>query len=224
MPNPTPEYLAPATYVDSDHPRVIAYAEAHTLPEQSPTEKAVALFLAVRDDFRYNPYVLHFGEEEMKASSVLTRTEGHCVDKANVYAAVCRAVGIPSRLHFANVRNHIGTSKLEEFLQSNVLVYHGYAEVWLEGKWRIATPAFNRQLCEHLGVAPMEFDGVHDALFQEYAAPNEDGEERRFMEYLYDHGHFADLPRDAFLEAIREYYGHLFESKDLKKVGMKVIW
>lgn len=224
MSNPLAEYLSPSTYVDSDHPRVIAYAEAHTRPEQSLTEKAVALFVAVRDDFRYNPYVLHFGEEDMKASSVLGRTEGHCVDKANAYAAVCRAVEIPSRLHFANVRNHIGTSRLEEFLQSNVLVYHGYAEVWLEGKWRIATPAFNRQLCEHLGVAPLEFDGVNDALFQEYATAEEGVEERRFMEYLHDHGHFADLPRAAFLKAIREYYGHLFESEGLKEAGMKVFW
>jgi transglutaminase-like putative cysteine protease len=224
MSQPLPEHLAPATFVDSDHPQVIAYAKAHTEPDQSPTEKAAALFKAVRDGFRYNPYVLHFGEDDMKASSVLGRTEGHCVDKANVYAAVCRAVGIPSRLHFVNVRNHIGTSRLEEFLQSNVLVYHGYAEVWLEGKWRIATPAFNRELCEHLGVAPLEFDGINDALFQEYAAPDESGKERRFMEYLHDHGHFADLPREDFLTAIRAYYGHLFNSEGLKEAGMKVVW
>jgi hypothetical protein len=223
MHHPTPEYLTPATYIDSDHAEVVAYMRAHTREGQSDVEKAVALFFAVRDGFRYNPYVLHFRPEDMTASAQLSRTEGHCVDKANLYAAVCRAAGIPSRLHFANVRNHIGTARLEEFLQSNVLVFHGYAEVWLEGKWRIATPAFNRELCERIGVEPLDFDGRHDAMFQEYAAPDDQGEERRFMEYLHDHGHFADLPRETFLEAIREYYGHLFESEDLKKAGMKLI-
>ncbi|MEM0996960.1 MAG: transglutaminase family protein [Bacteroidota bacterium] len=222
--NVAPQYLTPGTFVDSDHPGVLAFAQQHTDPGQNLRERAVALFYAVRDGFRYNPYILHFKAEDMKASAFLHRTEGHCVDKANLYAAVCRAVGVPSRLHFANVRNHIGTARLEEFLKSDVLVFHGYAEVYLDGRWVVATPAFNRELCTRVGVAPLEFDGVQDALFQEYTAAQDDSGPRRFMEYLHDHGHFADWPRERFLATMKKHYGHLFTPERMEAMGLRVSW
>ncbi len=122
-------------------------------------------------------------------------------------AACARVVGIPSRLGFANVRNHIGTSKLEEFLKTDLLVFHGYCELHLEGKWVKATPAFNRQLCRRLGVPPLEFDGQSDSIFQQYTP---DGD--CFMEYLHDYGQFADVPRELFIHELKKYYAHIFEN------------
>ena len=93
---------------------------------------------------------------------------GHCIDKALLLAACARALGIPAQLHFANVRNHVGTAKLEERLGTDLLVFHGYTELWLDERWVAATPAFNKALCDRLGVAPLEFDGEHDSIFQAY--------------------------------------------------------
>ncbi len=95
---------------------------------------------------------------------------GHCIDKALLLAACARVLGIPSRLHFANVRNHIGTAKLEAMLGTDLLVFHGYTELFLEGRWVAATPAFNKELCAHLKVPPLEWDGRTDAIFQAYSA------------------------------------------------------
>jgi transglutaminase-like putative cysteine protease len=127
------------------------------------------------------------------------------VDKALLLAAGARALGVPSRLHFANVRNHVGTARLEAHLGTDLLVYHGYTELWLDGRWVAATPAFNRELCERLGVAPLDFDGIHDSVFQEF-------DRGGFMEYVTDHGVHADIPIDAMVAAWRLHYPGIMAS------------
>ncbi len=196
-------YLAPNFFVDSDHAAVIGFTEQHrgsgTLREQ-----AIRLYYAVRDGWRYNPWRVILRPEAFKASELVNRdpAEGaHCIDKANLLAAAARICGIPSRLHFANVRNHIGTEKLEKLLQTDLLVYHGYAGLFIEDRWVAATPAFNRELCEHLDVEPLEFDGRSDSIFQQY---NRSG--GRFMEYVTDHGHSSEIPFDDMVAAWKEHY------------------
>ena len=203
MAPPDPAYLAPTEFVDSDHPAVVAYAREHGVGE-SPRAIAVALYYAIRDGFRYTPWNVEFEREAFRASDVLLRPRSkgaHCVDKANLLAASARVLGIPSRLHFADVRNHIGTEYLEQLLGTDLLVYHGYCDLWLEGRWVAATPAFNLALCEHLDVAPLEFDGLSDSVFQEY-----DREGGRFMEYVSDHGHHLDVPYEAMIAAWKRHY------------------
>ena len=200
-------YLAPAEFVNSDSEEVIAFAKKAIGDAVWPVEKAVKLYYAVRDGFNYNPYVIDLSKEAMKASHLLQRDYGYCVEKACLLAAVARAVGIPSRLGFAKVRNHIATEKLEERLKTNVLVFHGYAELFLDGKWIKATPAFNKSLCEKLNVDSLEFNGKEDSVFQSY---NQQGGE--FMEYLHDYGTFDDIPRDLFISELKTHYPHLFEN------------
>lgn len=210
-------FLQPATFIDSAHPAILDFAQHHTVLGESPRETAVRLYYAVRDGWRYDPYQLDFRPDKMLASAMLVRQKGHCVEKATLYAALCRAVGIPSRLRFANVRNHIGTARLEEFLGSNLLVFHGMTEVELEGRWVKATPAFNKELCAHLGVLPLEFDGLEDSIFQEF-----DPQAGRFMVYEHDYGAFDDLPRQLMIDSIKAHYGHLFDDKRIAAFGMTV--
>jgi transglutaminase-like putative cysteine protease len=202
--SPDPATLAPNAFVDSDHPEIVAFARAHA-GDLPPREAAVKLYYIVRERLRYNPWRVRYTRADYTASGVLGRDPaegGHCIDKALLLAGLCRALGIPSRLHFANVRNHVGTAKLEEKLGTDLLVYHGYTELWLGGRWVAATPAFNRALCEKLGVAPLEFDGVHDSVFQAY-----DRVAGRFMEYVDDHGVHADIPFEAMIAAWKLHYG-----------------
>ena len=79
--------------------------------------------------------------------------------------------------------------------------YHGYAELLLGGNWVKATPAFNTSLCERFDVAPLEFDGRQDSLFQQF---NRRGD--RYMEYVRDRGHYSDVPLDELRAALVEYY------------------
>ena len=133
---------------------------------------------------------------------------GHCIDKAMLLTAMCRKSGIPARLGMARVKNHMGTARFEQILRSDVLTPHGYAEVYVQDKWVKCTPAFNKELCDRLGVAPLEFDGVKDSIFQQF-----DRAEGGFMEYIEDYGTFEDLPVERITELMRAEYPHLFDEK-----------
>ena len=197
------EYLRPNAFVDSDHPEVIAFAQRHR-SRQGEVATAVALFYAVRDGYRYNPYEVSLVPEGYRASKTLQRTferGGHCIDKALLLGGAARAVGIPSRLHFATVRNHIGTANLEKTLGTDLLVFHGYTELFLEGRWVAATPAFNKELCARLGVPPLDWDGRQDAIFQAFAPGG-----AKFMEYVQDYGTFVELPFELMISEWRKHY------------------
>lgn len=200
-----PEYLQPTGFLDFDKQIVRDFAEKNTVGAKSETEKAVKLYYAVRDGFQYNPYLLDLRREGLTASNLLTRNRGYCVEKAILLAASARAVGVPSRLSFYIVRNHIATEKLEQALKKNYLVFHGAAEVFLEGHWLKTTPAFNASLCKYLGVEPLEFDGKSDSIFQEY-----DKRGNVLMSYLHDYGFFADLPYQLYLQELKKHYPHIF--------------
>lgn len=200
-PLPRDAVLRPSFYIDSDHPCVISFAKDAAGCEATATHKAVALFYAVRDGIRYDPYRIDLSPEAMRASAALDRGYAFCVPKAALLAAAARAEGIPSRLGFADVRNHLTTDRLRQLMQTDVFVFHGYTELWLSAKWIKATPAFNASLCERFDVEPLEFDGHSDALLQQA-----DRGGNQYMEYLRDRGHFDDLPLEDLRQAFEESY------------------
>ncbi len=198
------EYPAPTPFLAAAHPDVQAYAAA-TAGAGDDRARAVRLFYAVRDDIRYNPYVGSLDAEAYGASRVLAAREGFCVQKAIVLAACGRSLGIPTRLGFADVRNHLSSRRLRDIMRTDLFVFHGFTELWLGGRWVKATPTFNRSLCERFGVLPLEFDGVEDALLQPYDAAG-----KRHMEYVKARGSFADFPLADMVAAFREAYPHFF--------------
>ncbi len=209
------EYLRPTEFLDSDHPDVRDFAERNTARAESDRDKAVSLYYAVRDGFQYDPYVLDLRRDSLRASKLLTKTRGYCVEKAVLLAATARSVGVPSRLSFYIVRNHIATERLAKALEKDYLVFHGAAEMYLDGKWLKTTPAFNKRLCDFLGVEPIEFDGTADAIFQEY-----DREGNVFMEYLHDYGAFDDMPYQMFLDELDKHYPHLTQNPRFVTEGL----
>ncbi|TWO71697.1 transglutaminase family protein [Caenimonas sedimenti] len=198
-PNPQ-DCLAPAELVDASHPAVLAFASEHA-GEGTDRERAVRLYYAVRDGFRYDPYRVDLEPHGMKASTVLANGYGWCVPKAALLAAACRAAGIPARVGFADVRNHLSTARMRESMNTDVFVWHGYTEIWLDGAWRKATPAFNIELCDRFGLLPLEFDGISDSIYHPF-----DKSGQRHMEYLRQHGSFDDVPLDLLLEEFRRVY------------------
>ncbi|HNI76261.1 MAG TPA: transglutaminase-like domain-containing protein, partial [Giesbergeria sp.] len=164
--------------------------------------RAVSLYLAVRDGFRYDPYRIDLSPRGVSASAVLANGYGWCVPKAALLTAACRAVGIPSRVGYADVRNHLSTERLRKAMNSDVYVWHGYSDIWIDGRWVKATPAFNIELCERFGLLPLEFDGRTDSLYHPY-----DRAGQRHMEYVHQRGTFDDLPLDAMVQDFARVYG-----------------
>ena len=198
------EYLQPGRFVDSAHPAVIDFARQHA-QAAGERERAVALYYAVRDTIRYNPFQNFMADDAYRASACLERSLGWCVSKAALLAGAARAVGIPARVGFADVKNHLTTPELTAKMGTDLFVYHGYSELHLDGRWIKATPAFNLSLCKRFRVKPLEFDGREDSIFHPF-----DEDDRRHMEYLRWRGEYADVPAEEIKRVFRETYPELF--------------
>lgn len=197
------KYLTPTAIIDSDNKAIIDYAMAAIKDAaKDPISKAVKLYYAVRDAIWYSPYLPFYRPEHYRASNVLKNGKAFCVGKAALLCALGRACQIPSRVGFANVRNHLATKQLIEYLGADVFVYHGFTEFYLNDKWVKATPAFNIELCKKHKVIPLEFNGHEDSIFHAYNT-----EKKQFMEYVEDHGPFADVPVDEIVAAWEKMYG-----------------
>ena len=198
-------YLQPTRFIDSDSSDIIAFAGTACEGTKGYIDKAVILYYAVRDGIYYDPYRIDFNPDALIASTVLSRGYGFCISKAVLLAALGRAQGIPSRLGFADVRNHLTTERFRRLMQTDILVFHGYTEFFLENKWVKATPAFNLTLCQRFGVNPLEFDGRSDSIFHEF-----DHQGNRHMEYVNDRGQFADLPYELMVKTVKKHHPLLF--------------
>ena len=202
-------YLRPSPCIDSEAPAVRAFTARVTEGAASPRERAVRLFYAVRDEIRYDPYGTVLTEDGLRATSVLERGRGFCVAKAVVLAAGARAVGIPARLSFADVRNHLTTERLRAQMGTDIFAFHGFTELYLDGRWVKATPTFNRSLCDRFGVKPLEWDGVSDSLLHPFDVAGQ-----RHMEYLRDRGSYVDVPLDEMRAVFLEHYGGMMASSE----------
>lgn len=202
-------YLEPTAYFDYDQPELKAWIAAQLEGvADDPVEQVKALYLAVRDGVSYNPYVFRAEPESFSASYALRAGESYCIPKAVLLGAAARSIGIPSRLGLADVRNHLSSPKLIEWLRSDIFRMHGFIELYLNDRWVKSTPAFDKQLCKLMKVEPLEFDGVNDSIFQEYTETGE-----AHMEYLNDHGMFDDVPHDFIVSGIKAAYPHLFSKQ-----------
>lgn len=195
------KYLAETTYFNFSHKKINPLIKDLAKANISPTEKAIRLYHNIRDGYRYNPYRISFRPEKYIASNLVDDPEGHCIDKSILLITGLRALGIPARLRLAKVKNHIGVERLVEKFGTNVMTPHGMADIYLNSKWVKASPAFNRELCKKCNVAPLDFDGKTDAVFQEY-----DQAGGQFMDYLEDYGSFEDVPLEFIINNMKEHY------------------
>ena len=199
------QYLKSTEVIDCASEVVAERARAVTAGLETVREKAVALFYFVRDGIGHNPYAPGRDLEDYKASAILRRGSGHCQHKAVVLVALCRAAGIPARLGYVDVRDHLLSEKFRMMIGGdNLLIQHGYAEIYVDGKWVHASPAYDLETCRRSGFVPVEFDGVNDARDSAY-----DSEGRRHIEHVKDHGHHADFPWDYIVSYRKEWVARI---------------
>jgi transglutaminase-like putative cysteine protease len=198
-------YSGAGEFIDSGDANVRAFAQVEVGDAGDDVSRAMKLYYAVRDKILYDPYYCGEARSYFRASDCLRAKRGFCIPKAALLVAAARSVGIPARVGFADVRNHLSTKKLLELTGGDLFIWHSYAELYLEGQWVKATPAFNLKLCERFGVRPLEFDGRQDSLFHEY-----DHGGRRHMEYVRQRGHFPDVPYEEIIADFKRMYPRLF--------------
>jgi len=177
----------------------------------SEKEFSIKAYNYVRDSWNYYPYYVSLRHEDWKASRLAIKKTGHCIEKAIILIAILRARNIPSRLGLAKVKNHLAVDKIVEKLENDILVPHGYVEIYLNNKWVKATPAFNKSLCELLNVNVLKFNGEDDSVFHEF----DKGNKNIFMEYLEDYGVFEKVPLEYMFKLMKDHYP-ILESKKVK--------
>ena len=179
----------------------MSYVEDVVAGVEQDTQRAVAVYYAIRDGILYDPYSADISVAGLKATTVLEERRGWCVSKAILLAACCRALGIPARLGYADVLNHLSTEKMRQRMKTNVFYWHGYTALYLDDRWIKATPAFNIELCDKFGLKPLEFNGRDDSIYHAF-----DQAGNRHMEYLHDRGQFLEPPIEAMRRTFDEYY------------------
>lgn len=201
------KFLKPTSFVDSDAETIVRFAKKTIEGVQGEKACAIALYNAVRDSVAYDPYLDYSNPAVYRASDVLKAGRGFCVGKAALLAACARAIGIPARTGYADVRNHMTSKKLYDLTQTDTFFWHSYAELFIDEKWLKCTPAFDSTLCARAKLAALEFDGEGDSLFQPF-----DQLGRKLMEYLNDRGTFDDVPIGLIQSTFLECYPRLMES------------
>ncbi len=199
------DYLRCTEIVDCDTESIKDKARALTEGLETTREKAIALFYFARDKIKHSPYAPGQSLENYKASVTLERGNGHCEHKAVVLVTLCRAVGIPARLGYVDIRDHLLSEKFREMVGGdNLLIQHGYVEMYIDGKWVHASPGYDLATCQKGGFVPVDFDGVNDAKDSPC-----DREGRPHIEHVKDHGHYADFPWDEIVRYRKEWVARI---------------
>ena len=195
------EYLQPTYFLDSDSETVKNIADKVTKNLETDIDKAKALFYWTRDKILYDPAQASTRKKNYKASYIIDKKRGWCVQKAVVLGALARASNIPSRLGFADIRNYQITEKLMKLMNTDLFIFHGFTELYLNGKWIKATPAFNIEICEKFQQKPVDFNGYDHAIL-----PAETTNGEKHIEYIMDRGTYPDLPLKKIFSVMSEYY------------------
>ncbi|MGB5849839.1 MAG: transglutaminase domain-containing protein [Ignavibacteriaceae bacterium] len=199
------QFLKPTEFINSDDLKVITFVNDVVGIEKDKKKAILRLFYKIRDGILYNFDSIGIKKELFIASNVIGLEGSFCVPKAVLLAAAARVIGLPSRLGFADVKNHLATDKVLEKMRTDLFVFHGYTELFINDKWVKATPAFNKELCKKFNVKPLDFDGENDSVFQEFS---ESGD--KHMDYLADHGSFPDLPFELMITSFKKAYPYLY--------------
>ena len=194
-------YLSSDYFIDSDSEIVQQVANSIVKEAINLKEMAIKLFYWTRDEIKYDAYSLSSSRRQYKASKIIQAGKGWCVQKAVLLTALARAVDLPARLHFADIRNYQTPEKLKEIIGTDIFLYHGYTELFLQEKWVKVTPTFNKELCDKFGYRTVEFDGIHDATLPDTTLNGE-----KYVEYLNDRGTSHELPFKDINRAFYEYY------------------
>ena len=199
------KYLKPTFTIESNHKLIRGKTKELTKEHVANVSKAKSLFYFVRDQIKYTIFVQIRREADYKATATLQKGEGYCVQKAVLMTALARASGIPARLGFADIIDHMLPQEYINIQGTNVTVYHGFVELYLNGRWIMVDTAYDLNACKKYRIIPVEFDGEHDAKIR---PTDMDG--NLHTEYVKFHGSFQDLPHAQIINATKQAYGQDF--------------
>ncbi|MFO0808688.1 MAG: transglutaminase-like domain-containing protein [Gemmataceae bacterium] len=122
---PGPEFTTSNYFLTSDDTLVKQRAQAAIGGETDPWRKALLIERWVHTNMK----VLNFSEAMVPAFKVAQTLEGDCTEYSMLTAAMCRAVGVPSRTVIGLVYVDVPAPRQPLF------GFHMWTEVWVRGAW-----------------------------------------------------------------------------------------
>ncbi|MFX0116822.1 MAG: transglutaminase family protein, partial [Candidatus Hodarchaeota archaeon] len=153
------EFLRCTTSINCDSSIIQEKVNELIQDSMSEEEKARTLFNFVRDEIKYRIIMGLPTREDFIATNALKSGASFCIPKAILLTALLRAADIPARLRFADIRNLLLPSSVRDAISTDIMLYHGYVELFLDGKWIKVNPAFDKALCERHDFIPVDFFG-----------------------------------------------------------------
>lgn len=182
--------LGPTDVIDSEHPLIVAAAQAAIAGAPDGAAKRAALFRLVRDRIRYDLAPDLPDRTAWTASRTLARGTGFCHQKAVLLVALLRAARLPAAIGFEHIRDHkLLEPRFEKVLPGGIIAYHGRAAVFAGDRWLWIDPSLDSGLCEAKGYVIVEHDGLSEALL-----PKKDRAGQPHFDSLGTFGPFADVP------------------------------
>jgi hypothetical protein len=117
------EFLKSNYFINSADARVQELARKAVGKESDPWKQAQLIERWVHTNMK----AMNFSEAMATADHVARSLEGDCTEFAMLMAAMCRAVGVPSRVAIGLV--------YAELPRGPALAYHMWTEVWVRGQW-----------------------------------------------------------------------------------------
>lgn len=132
----------------SDSPAIVSLAKAITDGYETDYEKAEALHDWVCENIYYDLDSISGNRNRVSyvADDVLRNSRAVCLGYANLYASLCRSVGIPCSVVTGYALGADGSK--EEWNSSNLSTKeanHAWNEVYADNRWIIADPTWNSQ-------------------------------------------------------------------------------
>lgn len=129
---------------DTEHPQVRSLAIRLTEGKTLPEEKLKGLFFFVRDEIKFG---FPPKWDAVKASETLSYGRGYCTTKATLMVALCRASGIPARIHTGLIEVMIMRGIFPDFVFPMMpeLGGHSWTEIKLNSDWKSIDSYINDQ-------------------------------------------------------------------------------
>ncbi len=120
---------------EHNHPLVSNKAKELIKGETTVPGKLEKLFHYVRDDIIFG---FPKNGDLTTASDTIRLKMGQCNTKGTLFLALCRAAGIPARMHFSLIKKEIQRGLFPGIFYKMLpdFLSHGWVEVEVDGKWR----------------------------------------------------------------------------------------
>ena len=146
------------TLADYQHPLVSSKAKEITGSAETDREKLEKLFFFVRDKIKFG---FPPKGDLVKASETLKMGMGQCNTKGTLFLALCKAVGLPARIHFSLIKKDIQKGLFTGLMYKLMppAISHSWIEVEIEGKWRKLDSFINDQPFYYAGKQALKQKG-----------------------------------------------------------------